>query len=75
VPALGRAVKPYKPVAVIVAVIVAVAGPVIVAVHLNGNATVSVIEKVRSLTPVCKRPRYRQGTWVTKQSRYMGDTL
>jgi hypothetical protein len=34
---------------VAVAVIVAVAGPVIVAVHVNGNATVVVIEQLREL--------------------------
>jgi hypothetical protein len=32
---------------VIVAVIVAVAGPVIVGVHVHGNATVGVIERFR----------------------------
>jgi hypothetical protein len=36
-------------VALIVAVIVAVSGPVIVAVHVNGNATVGVIEKVQNV--------------------------
>ena len=35
-----------------VAVAVAVVGPVIVAVHLNGNATVGVIERAVSLSEV-----------------------
>ena len=38
----------YKSVIVVVAVIVGVAGPVIVAVHVHGNAPVSVIDLRRS---------------------------
>jgi len=36
---------------VAVAVIVIVAGPVVVAVHVHGNATVGVIEGVKKLRP------------------------
>jgi hypothetical protein len=45
---LKRTVKTYKPVIVIVSVIVAVAEPVIVAVHVHVNATVGVIERVQA---------------------------
>jgi hypothetical protein len=42
---------------VAVAAIVVVADPVIVAVHVNGNATVDVIERAQgSMRALCKRP-------------------
>jgi hypothetical protein len=44
---LIRASRRNQNVIVGVAVIVAVAGPVIVAVHVHGNATVGVIERLK----------------------------
>jgi hypothetical protein len=56
------------PVLAIVIVALNVIGPVIVAVHLNGNAPVRVIETVP-----CLVQDVQPGTWVTFQTGHMGD--
>ena len=49
-----RTVEAYKPVVVIVIVAVIVDATVIVAVHLNGNATVDVIARApHQVSPMC----------------------